>query len=174
MTGQLQLHTKFDLPPGPDSVTQRLNLQGSFALTATRFTSDKIQSKVDELSLRGQGKAKQADQEGQTVKDEKQNSASAGNSSGAQNGSSSPNQNQNSGSSAQSQNQPALANITSDMRGNFTFGNAKITLPAINFRVPGADIALHGVYGINNQSLDFTGLARLDAHISQMVTGWKS
>ena len=164
MTGQLQLHTKFDLPPGPTAVLDKLRLQGTFTLTGVHFTTDKIQSKVDELSLRGQGKAKEADQEGQAMKDEKQNNASA-------NGSSSGN---GSSSQSQNQNQAATADIASEMRGNFTFADGKITLPALNYRVPGADIAMHGVYNLHDQSLDFTGLARLDAHISQMVTGWKS
>ncbi|MFP5228707.1 MAG: hypothetical protein ACLGXA_13880 [Acidobacteriota bacterium] len=159
MTGQLQLHTKFDLPPGPAAVTDKLRLQGNFALTDAHFTNADIQSKVDELSLRGQGKAKQADQEGQAVKDAKQN----------KNGSSAASQ-----SNAPAQDSSITADIGSEMRGDFTFGNGKITLPDINFRVPGADIALNGVYGIDDQSLNFTGQARLDAHISQMVTGWKS
>ncbi len=98
------------------------------------------------------------------MKDEKQNNASA-------NGSSSGN---GSSSQSQNQNQAATADIASEMRGNFTFADGKITLPALNYRVPGADIAMHGVYNLHDQSLDFSGLARLDAHISQMVTGWKS
>lgn len=169
MTGELQLHTKFDLPPGPQSVTDKLNLDGSFALSGARFTSDKIQSKVDELSLRGQGNAKQANQEGQAIKDTGQNADQKKDSS-AKNGSSAGA----GGDSGENHAPIPLANVASDLRGKFTFGGGKITLPAINFRVPGAEIALHGVYGISNQSLDFTGLARLDAHISQMVTGWKS
>ena len=164
MTGQLQLHTKFDLPPGPTAVIDKLRLQGTFTLTGVHFTTDKIQSKVDELSLRGQGKAKQANEEGQAMKDEKQNNASAN---GSSSGNGSSNQNQN-------QNQAATADIASEMRGTFTFADSKITLPALNYRVPGADIAMHGVYNLHDQSLDFSGLARLDAHISQMVTGWKS
>jgi hypothetical protein len=60
------------------------------------------------------------------------------------------------------------------MRGNFTFGSSKITIPALNFLVPGADISMQGVYDIKAQTLDFSGTARLDAHVSQMVTGWKS
>jgi hypothetical protein len=74
------------------------------------------------------------------------------------------------------QNQPQIptADIASAMRGNFTFADSKITLPALNYRVPGADIAMQGVYNLHDQSLDFSGLARLDAHVSQMVTGWKS
>ena len=34
MTGQMQMHTKFDLPPGPAAVTDRLRLDGAFVYTA--------------------------------------------------------------------------------------------------------------------------------------------
>jgi len=141
MNGDLHLHSKFNLPPGPDSVTNRLQLQGQFSLDNTVFTSDKIQSKVDELSLRGQGKPKEAGK------------ASALESASAQ---------------------PGAAGISSEMRGQFTFDAHQLTLSALNYRVPGADIALTGTYNLDAQSLDFSGLARLDAHVSQMVTGWKS
>src|SRR5580698_8629362 len=60
MTGNLTLHTKFYLPPGNQSVTDKLRLQGNFAITGAHFTNDKVQAKVDELSLRGQGRAKDA------------------------------------------------------------------------------------------------------------------
>lgn len=142
MTGDLRLHTKFDLPPGPDSVTDRLTLQGTFGLENAVFTSEKIQSKVDELSLRGQGHPKKAKQASQAL----------------DNGTA----------------QPGDAGITSEMRGDFTFGAHKLTLSALNYRVPGAAIALTGSYNLDGQALDFSGTARLDAHISQMVTGWKS
>ncbi len=66
------------------------------------------------------------------------------------------------------------ADVASEMRGNFTLGGGKITLPTLNYRVPGAEVALQGTYSITSQDLDFTGHARLDAHVSQMVTGWKS
>ena len=161
MTGQVQVHAKFDLPPGPASVTDKIRLEGSFDLTDAHFTSDQIQSKVDELSLRGQGKAQQADQEGAAMKDAKKNAAPG------RNGSQDP-------APAQDLSATATADIAAEMRGNFTFGSSKLTLPAINYRVPGADIAMQGVYDIKGQTLDFTGAARLDAHISQMVTGWKS
>ncbi len=171
MTGALQLHTKFDLPPGPNTVINKLRLQGTFTLTNVHFTTDKIQSKVDELSLRGQGKAKEANEEGQAMKNKGQP---------AKNGTS-PNADSN---QDQAQNQPpaqnqpepqiSTADIASAMRGNFLFADGKITLPALNYRVPGADIDLHGAYNLPDQSLDFTGQARLDAHVSQMVTGWKS
>jgi hypothetical protein len=141
MNGQLQLHTKFNLPPGRGSVTDRLQLQGKFGLENVVFTSDTIQSKVDELSLRGQGKPKEAKQ------------ASALEAASVQ---------------------PGAEGITSEMRGTFSFGNHKLKLSALNYRVPGADIALTGTYDLAGQTLDFSGTARLDAHVSQMVTGWKS
>jgi hypothetical protein len=169
MNGQIQVHAKMDLPPGPASVIDKLQLQGSFDLTDTHFPSDKIQSKIDELSLRGQGKAQQANDEGNATKNQAKNDAPANDQ--PQNGkSATSSQDQN-----QDQNQaPVTADIASEMRGNFTFGESKINISALNFRVPGADIAMQGVYDIKAQTLDFSGTARLDAHVSQMVTGWKS
>lgn len=141
MTGDVQLHTLFDLPPGTGSVTERLQLKGDFSLANTVFTSDKIQSQVDQLSLRGQGKPKQAAQaaaiEAATV-------------------------------------QPGALGISSEMRGDFVLGDHKLTLSALNYRVTGADILLRGFYDLDAQTLNFTGTARLNAHISQMVSGWKS
>lgn len=165
MTGQVKVRAQMDLPPGEASVTDRLRLQGAFELTGAHFTSDKIQSKVDELSLRGQGKAGQANQEGAAVK--KTTAQNAAQNASQKNGASAQNPDQ-------SQFVPMTADIASDMRGTFTFGSGKLTLPTIDFRVPGADISMKGVYTLQGQTLDFTGTARLDAHVSQMVTGWKS
>jgi hypothetical protein len=165
LTGQLQMHTKFDLPPGPAAVTDRLRLDGAFTLADAHFTSENITSKIDELSLRGQGKAAQANEEGAARKKNSQQNVAPAN--GAPPSGSAP---QNSGSD---QNQ-APADIASEMRGTFTFGSGKLAIPTLDFRVPGADIAVQGVYTLQGQALDFSGTARLDAHISQMVTGWKS
>lgn len=60
MTGSMRMKTKFDLPPGDIEVPNRLRLQGNFAVSGAHFTNDKIQSKVDQLSLRSQGKLKEA------------------------------------------------------------------------------------------------------------------
>jgi len=60
MTGLLQLKTKFDLPPGEPDVANRLKLAGNFRVTQSHFTNDKIQTKVDALSMRSQGKPKLA------------------------------------------------------------------------------------------------------------------
>jgi hypothetical protein len=63
MEGQVRLHTKLDLPPGAQDVAHRLRLQGNFAVTNGRFSSEKIQTRVDELSLRSQGQVELAHEE---------------------------------------------------------------------------------------------------------------
>jgi hypothetical protein len=60
MTGTVQLKTKFDLPPGDPDVSNRLKLAGRFRVSQAHFSNDKIQSKVDALSMRSQGKPRLA------------------------------------------------------------------------------------------------------------------
>lgn len=51
VTAQANLH----IPPGQEPVHMRLKLDGHFKLEDARFTDPKVQDKVEELSLRGQG-----------------------------------------------------------------------------------------------------------------------
>jgi hypothetical protein len=133
MTGNLTMHTKFHLPPGPGTVLDRLWLKGNFEITNVHFTSDKIQAKVDELSLRGQGKPKEA----KGAKEEH-------------------------------------PDIASEMRGEFELGSQKITITDLDYRVPGAEVAMSGVYTLDGDTFNFHGVARMQAKVSEMVTGWKS
>ena len=55
MSGALNLTTHIDLPPGEADVPIRLRLKGSFDVASARFSSDKVQRKIDELSRRGRG-----------------------------------------------------------------------------------------------------------------------
>jgi len=43
----------------------------------------------------------------------------------------------------------------------------------VSFAVRGADIQMAGRYRLLPGTLDFAGTARLQAHVSEMVTGWK-
>ena len=63
MVGQVKLHTTLDLPPGPQDVAHKLRLQGNFAIVNGRFSSAKIQSSIDQLSLRSQGQVELATQQ---------------------------------------------------------------------------------------------------------------
>jgi hypothetical protein len=60
MTGMVKLKTKFDLPPGDPEFANRLKLAGTFQVSRAHFTNQKIQGKVDALSMRSQGKPKLA------------------------------------------------------------------------------------------------------------------
>jgi len=62
LTGVLNLKTSLDIPPGKEHVYQRIKLKGKFLLNNAQFTSDEVQDRVDELSLRGQGLTKEAKQ----------------------------------------------------------------------------------------------------------------
>lgn len=135
MSGALAMHTKFYLPPGKVSVTDKLHLQGNFTIANAHFSNDKVQMKIDELSLRGQGHPTEANQ-----------NAKAG----------------------------VSVNTASEMSGNFTLGDSKLTIGDLNYTVPGAHIMMDGVYSLDGNQFDFHGKARLDATVSQMVTGWRS
>ena len=63
MSGGLRLSTKFLLPPGESDVSQRLRLDGRFAIAKTKFTSYDVQGKINELSKRGRGDAEDPKQE---------------------------------------------------------------------------------------------------------------
>jgi hypothetical protein len=60
MTGELTLKSSVEIPPGKEPVHERMKLKGQFTLDDAQFTSDKIQGRMAELSLRGQGDPKDA------------------------------------------------------------------------------------------------------------------
>jgi hypothetical protein len=62
----------------------------------------------------------------------------------------------------------------SELRGTFTMANSNVKFSNLTFGVEGASIALAGTYGVDNGQLDFRGKLRMDAKISQTVTGKKS
>jgi hypothetical protein len=63
MTGPVEMTTKLSLPPGSEDVVDRLRLAGNFHMPSAHFTNEKVQSKIDSLSLRTQGKPKEAKEE---------------------------------------------------------------------------------------------------------------
>jgi hypothetical protein len=61
----------------------------------------------------------------------------------------------------------------SHMLGTFHLENAVIRFQTLSFGVPGADIDLAGNYALDSDAIDFGGTLKLQATVSQMVTGWK-
>lgn len=60
MTGAAKLKTRFNLSPGDASVVDRLRLDGNFEIAGAHFSNPKVQSRVDSLSMRSQGRPKEA------------------------------------------------------------------------------------------------------------------
>ena len=60
MSGATELTTRFDLSPGTADLSDRLRLNGSFRIIDAHFSNPKVQDKVDALSLRSEGKPKEA------------------------------------------------------------------------------------------------------------------
>ena len=60
MTGAVQSKAKLDIPPGADDVSQRMRLAGEFRVSGAHFTNEKVEERIDDLSLRSQGKPKLA------------------------------------------------------------------------------------------------------------------
>lgn len=131
MTGSVRLKTKFDLPPGKSDVADRLKLTGDFQVSDATFSNDKIQGKIDAISMRSQGKPRLARDNGSN-------------------------------------------NVHSEMQGTFNLSNGLISLPQLQFKVPGTQVNVTGTYSLDGNVFDFHGKARMDAKLSQMVTGWKS
>ena len=130
LTGALTLKAALHIPPGAAPVHERLKLDGAFALDQAQFTSPKIQSRIAELSLRGQG----LPQDVKTIDP---------------------------------------ASIRSAMHGSFQVAGGVLSLPALDYTVPGAEIQLKGTYGLEGGALSFAGSAKMQATVSKMVGGWK-
>lgn len=60
MSGPVEMKTKLSLRPGGADVAIRLQLAGNFHVFGAHFTNEKVQSRLDSLSLRTQGKPKEA------------------------------------------------------------------------------------------------------------------
>jgi hypothetical protein len=131
MTGAAELKTKLDLSPGGQDVSNRLRLAGIFHISEAHFTNEKVQAKVDTLSLRSQGRPKEASDD---IPD----------------------------------------NVLSEMTGTFKLSNGLLSFSQLHFQVPGAKVDLKGKYSLDGNEFDFHGKARMDAKLSNMVTGWKS
>jgi hypothetical protein len=131
MNGIVQMKTKLSLPPGPADVADRIKLTGNFEVPAGHFSNEKIQGRIDSLSLRSQGKPKLAEQH-------------------------------------------AEQNVPSDLKGTFRLNNGILSFSLLHFLIPGTHADMEGQYSLDGNTFDFHGKLKLDAKLSQMMTGWKS
>ncbi len=67
----------------------------------------------------------------------------------------------------------AIDQVISNMQGSFHLENQVMTFRALAFEVPGAAVSTAGNYDLQHDVLDFHGALKLNAKLSQTVTGWK-
>jgi hypothetical protein len=67
----------------------------------------------------------------------------------------------------------AIDNVVSTIRAGFSLKDGVIRVGNVSYRVPGANITMEGQYQLESGTLDFTGVALLQATVSQTQTGFK-
>jgi len=80
------------------------------------------------------------------------------------------------GLSRRGQGQPnneEIDEVVHRMRGVFRLDNEVMTFKSLSFAVPGAAVDLAGDYNLRRDTLDFRGTLKLQAKVSQTMTGWK-
>ena len=67
----------------------------------------------------------------------------------------------------------SINDVPSQFRGDFTLQHSTLTFRTLQFVAPGAVAQVNGSYGVSSGSLNFVGDVRLDASVSQTMTGAK-
>ena len=67
----------------------------------------------------------------------------------------------------------AIDEVVLRMGGVFRLEDQQMMLQSLSFAVPGSGVDLKGDYDLEKDVLDFHGTLRLDAKVSQTLTGWK-
>jgi hypothetical protein len=131
MQSTIGMKVHLRIPYGKESVTKKLELNGAFTLRAIHFSNPQVQDKVDMLSLRAQGDAKNA--------------------------------------------RPGAQDVASSMQGALRMGDGRLIINNLNYRLPGAQVNLDGIYSLDGNTFDFHGKVRTEAKISEMIASrWKS
>ena len=63
--------------------------------------------------------------------------------------------------------------VQSKFEGRFTLAGGTLTLPKVQFDVPGALVQLAGNYALEPETMDFKGTLFMDAKVSETTTGIK-
>ena len=58
MSGPVKMRSSLSISPGPRDISDRLKLAGQFQIPDARFSNEKLQTKIDALSLRSSGQPK--------------------------------------------------------------------------------------------------------------------
>jgi|SRR5580700_5940679 hypothetical protein len=67
----------------------------------------------------------------------------------------------------------SIQDVPASLAGSFSLANAKLSFSTLQFEVPGAAAEVKGSYELGSEALDFTGDVRLQAKVSQTMSGAK-
>jgi len=70
-------------------------------------------------------------------------------------------------------NSEEIDDVVSGMKGAFRLENEVLRFRSLSFRVTGARVDLKGNYDLRRDALDFHGTLKLQAKVSETMTGWK-
>jgi len=70
-------------------------------------------------------------------------------------------------------NDTSINDVPADFAGDFRLGKGNLAFSKLQFVVPGAVAQVKGGYGLHSEQVDFVGEVRLDATVSQTMTGAK-
>jgi hypothetical protein len=68
----------------------------------------------------------------------------------------------------------SIDEVASQMAAKFSLSNGVFTYQGLSFKVQGARVQLAGTHSLRSKAVDFSGVALLDATVSQTQTGYKS
>jgi hypothetical protein len=68
----------------------------------------------------------------------------------------------------------SIDEVASRMSTKFSLRNGLFTYQGLSFNVQGADVRLNGTHSLRSKALNLAGEVRLDAKVSQTMTGFKS
>jgi hypothetical protein len=127
LTGAASTRAKLLIPPGKQTVLNRIQLAGTFRVSNARFTSDSVNEKIAALSRRALGRP----------------------------------------------GDESIQDVPANLAGTFRLANARLDFSTLQFEVPGAAAEVKGFYELGSETLDFTGDVRLQAKVSQTMSGTK-
>ena len=67
----------------------------------------------------------------------------------------------------------SISDVATQFRGDFTLKRSTLTFRTLQFVAPGAVAQVNGSYGVDSGDINFVGDVRLDASVSQTMTGAK-
>lgn len=66
-----------------------------------------------------------------------------------------------------------IQDVPAELAGKFSLQNSHLSFSELQFNIPGVAAQVKGSYGLRSEQVDFTGDVRLQAHVSETMSGAK-